>query len=53
MSKDYFTEIGIGRLYNVLSDKEQNQVLEYTRKLVQENSRKIVTVTENLYEYYV
>ena len=53
MSKDYFTEIVIVRLYNVLSDKEQNQVLEYTRKLVQENSRKIVTVTENLYEYYV
>ena len=53
MSKDYFTEIGIVRLYNVLSDKEQNQVLEYTRKLVQENSRKIVTVTENLYVYYV
>ena len=51
--KGYFTEIEIVRLYNVLSDKGQNQVLEYTRKLVQEESRKIVTVSENLYEYHV
>ena len=49
----YFTEIEIVRLYNVLSDKGQNQVLEYTRKLVQEESRKIVTVSEKLYEYHV
>ncbi|MBZ5836007.1 helix-turn-helix domain-containing protein [Streptococcus salivarius] len=51
--KGYFTEIEIVRLYNVLSDKGQNQVLEYTRKLVQEESRKIVTVSEDLYEYHV
>ena len=51
--KGYFTEIEIVRLYNVLSDKGQNKVLEYTRKLVQEESRKIVTVSENLYEYHV
>lgn len=51
--KDYFTEIEIARLYNVLSNKGQNQVLEYTRRLVQEESRKIVTVSENLYEYHV
>lgn len=51
--KGYFTEIEIVRLYNVLSDKGQNQVLEYTRRLVQEESRKIVTVSENLYEYHV
>lgn len=51
--KGYFTEIEIVRLYNVLSDKGQNQVLEYTRKLVQEESRKIVTVSEKLYEYHV
>ena len=51
--KGYFTEIEIVRLYNVLSDKGQNQVLEYTRKLVQEESRNIVTVSENLYEYHV
>ena len=31
----------------------QKQVLEYTRRLVQEESRKIVTVSENLYEYHV
>ena len=48
--KGYFTEIEIARLYNVLSN---NQVLEYTRRLVQEESRKIVTVSENLYEYHV
>lgn len=51
--KGYFTEIEIARLYNVLSNKCQNQVLEYTRRLVQEESRKIVTVSENLYEYHV
>lgn len=53
VSKGYFTEIEIVRLYNVLSDKGQNQVLEYTRELVQEESRKIVTVSEDLYEYHV
>ena len=53
VSKGYFTEIEVVRLYNVLSDKGKNQVLEYTRKLVQEESRKIVTVSENLYEYHV
>lgn len=51
--KGYFTEIEIVRLYNVLSNKCQNQVLEYTRRLVQEESRKIVTVSENFYEYHV
>ena len=51
--KGYFTEIEIVRLYDVLSDKGKNQVLEYTRKLVQEESRKIVTLSENLFEYHV
>ena len=51
--KGYFTETEIVRLYNVLSNKGQNQVLEYTRRLDQEESRKIVTVSENLYEYHV
>ena len=51
--KGYFTETELVRLYNVLSNKGQNQVLEYTRRLVQEESRKIVTVLENLYEYHV
>ena len=53
VTKGYFTEIEIVRLYNTLSNKGKNQVLEYTRRLVQEESRKIVTVSENLYEYYV
>ena len=51
--KGYFTEIEIVRLYDVLSDKGKNQVLEYTRKLVQEESRKIVSVSEILFEYHV
>lgn len=51
--KGYFTEIEIVRLYNALSDKGQNQVLEYTRNLVQSESRKVVTISENLYEYHV
>ena len=53
VTKGYFTEIEIVRLYNTLSNKGKNQVLEYTRRLVQEESRKIVTVSENLYEYHV
>lgn len=40
--KGYFTEIEIVRLYNTLSNKGKNQVLEYTRKLVQEESRKLL-----------
>jgi repressor LexA len=51
--KGYFTEIEIVRLYNALSDKGKNQVLEYTRNLVQEEYRKVVTISENLYEYHV
>lgn len=51
--KGYFTEIEIVRLYKALSDKGQNQVLEYTRNLVQAESRKVVTISENLYEYHV
>ncbi|MFS9004191.1 XRE family transcriptional regulator [Streptococcus salivarius] len=51
--KGYFTEIEIVRLYNALSDKGKNQVLEYTRNLVQEESRKVITISENLYEYHV
>lgn len=51
--KGYFTEIEIVRLYNALSDKRKNQVLEYTRNLVQAESRKVVTISENLYEYHV
>ena len=42
--KGYFTEIEIVRLYNVLSNKGQNQVLEYARDLVREESSKVVSI---------
>ena len=52
--KDYFTEIEIVRLYNTLSNKGKDQVVEYTRNLVQkEKTQQVVSVSENLYEYHV
>lgn len=52
--KDYFTEIEIVRLYNTLSNKGKNQVVEYTRNLVQkEKTQQVISVLENLYEYHV
>ena len=52
--KDYFTEIKIVRLYNTLSNKGKDQVVEYTRNLVQkEKTQQVVSVSENLYEYHV
>ena len=52
--KDYFTEIDIVRLYNTLSNKGKDQVVEYTRNLVQkEKTQQVVSVSENLYEYHV
>lgn len=53
VSKGYFTEIEIVRLYNVLSNKGQNQVLEYARDLVQEESSKVMSISEPRYEYHV
>ncbi len=53
VSKGYFTEIEIVRLYNVLSNKGQNQVLEYARDLVQEESSKVVSISEPRYEYHI
>ena len=54
VSKGYFTEIEIVRLYNTLSNKGKNQVVEYTRNLVQkETTQQVVSVSENLYEYHV
>ena len=47
VSKGYFTEIEIVRLYNVLSNKGQNQVLEYARDLVQEESSKVVSIYDD------
>ena len=52
--KDYFTEIEIVRLYNTLSNKGKDQVVEYTRNLMQkEKTQQVVSVSENLYEYHV
>lgn len=52
--KGYFTEIEIVRLYNTLSNKGKNQVVEYTRDLVQkEKTKQVISVSENLYEYHV
>lgn len=52
--KGYFTEIEIVRLYNTLSNKGKNQVVEYTRDLVQkEKTQPVISVSENLYEYHV
>lgn len=53
VSKGYFTEIEIVRLYNALSNKGQNQVLEYARDLVQEESSKVVSISEPRFEYHV
>lgn len=52
--KGYFTEIEVVRLYNTLSNKGKNQVVEYARDLVQkEKTRQVMSVSEKLYEYRV
>ena len=52
--KGYFTEIEIVRLYNTLSNKGKNQVVEYARDLVQkERTQQVISVSENFYEYHV
>lgn len=52
--KGYFTEIEIVRLYNTLSNNGKNQVVEYARDLMQkEKTQKVISVSENLYEYHV
>lgn len=52
--KGYFTEIEIVRLYNTLSNKGKNQVVEFARDLVQkEKTQQVISVSENLYEYHV
>lgn len=52
--KGYFTEIEIVRLYNTLSNKGKDQVVEYTRNLVKkEKTQQVISVSENLYEYHV
>ena len=52
--RGYFTEIEIVRLYNTLSSKGKDQVVEYARDLVQkEKTQQGISVLENLYEYHV
>lgn len=52
--KGYFTEIEIVRLYNTLSNKGKNQVVEYARDLMQkEKTQQVISVSEKLYEYHV
>ena len=52
--KGYFTEIEIVRLYNTLSTKGKNQVVEYARGLVQkEKTQQVISVSEKLYEYHI
>lgn len=52
--KGYFTEIEIVRLYNILSNKGKNQIVEYARDLVQkEKTQQVISVSKNLYEYNV
>lgn len=52
--KGYFTEIEVVRLYNTLSNKGKNQVVEYARDLVQkEKTQQVISISENLYEYHV
>lgn len=52
--KGYFTELEIIQIYNTLSDEKKNQVLSYVRSLVQkEQCKKVVSISEKLYEYHV
>lgn len=54
VTKGYFTEIEVVRLYNTLSNKGKNQVVEYARDLVQkEKTQQLISVSENFYEYHV
>ena len=52
--KGYFTQIEIVRLYNSLSNKGKEKVVLYARNLAQEEqSQKVATMPERLYEYRV
>ena len=52
--KGYFTEVEILRLYNTLSDEGKNSALSYLRSLVRkEQCKKVVSISEKLYEYHV
>lgn len=54
VSKGFFTETEIVRLYNTLSNEGKELVVTYTRYLVQkEQSEKVVSITEPRFEYHV
>ena len=52
--KGYFTQIEIVRLYNSLSKQGKDKVVLYARNLAQEEqTQKVTTMPERLYEYHV
>ena len=54
VAKGYFTQIEIVRIYNNLSKQGKEKVVLYARNLVQEEqSQKVKTMPERLYEYRV
>ena len=54
VAKGYFTQIEIVRLYNSLSKQGKEKVVLYARNLAQEEqTQKVVTIPERLYEYRV
>ena len=54
VSKGYFTELEIIRLYNTLSVEGKDQALNCVRNLVQkEHCKHGVSISKKLYEYHV
>ena len=54
VSVGYFTEIEIVRLYNNLYDKGKEKVVAYAQDLVEdEKSKKVIYISEKLFEYHV
>lgn len=54
VSKGYFTEIEIVRLYNTLSSTGKEKVVTYARDLVEEESQsKVISISEKRFEYHV
>ena len=54
VTKGYFTELEIVRLYNTLSNNGKDRVVGYARDLVQkEKTQKVISISEKLYEYHV
>ena len=54
VSVGYFTEIEIVRRYNNLSDKGKEKVVAYAQDLVEdEKSKKVIYISEKLFEYHV